>query len=92
LCGGHVLMELAAAYEETTHAPGEAPRREGFLLCLVGRWASSGGSHVGSASKMTATFSGAVYLLEGVVMVYSHSNQLQGCVGYAVVAGSSLLR
>ena len=87
-----MLTELAAAYEESTHAPGEAPRKEGFLLCLVGRWASSGGSHARSASKTTATLSDAVYLLEGIVMVYSHFNQLQGCVGYAVVAGSSLLR
>ena len=85
-CGGRVLTESAAADAKAAHAPGEAPQREGSLLRLVARWASSGESRVGSAGKTTATPSGAVYLLEGVVMVFSHSGQLQGCVGNAVAA------
>jgi hypothetical protein len=73
------------ADEQVAHGPGETPQREGSLLRSFGWWASTGESHVGSDGKTTATPLGAVYLLGGVVMVPSHSGQLQGCVGYAVV-------
>jgi hypothetical protein len=42
-------------------------------------WASIGESHVGSADK-TVTPSVGVSLLGGVVMVFSHSGQLQGAL------------
>jgi hypothetical protein len=49
-------------------------------------WASTSESHVGSAGKMTVTPSGVVFLLGGIVMVFSYSGRLQRCVGCAVVA------
>jgi hypothetical protein len=39
-------------------------------------WASIGKSHVGSAGKTTTTPSGVVFLLGGIVMVFSHCDQL----------------
>jgi hypothetical protein len=74
------------ANEEATHGPGETPQRESCLLSSFRSWASTGESHVGSAGKTMATPSDAIYLIGGVVMVSSHSDQLQGCIGYAVVA------
>jgi hypothetical protein len=49
-------------------------------------WASTDESIVGSASKVTVTPSGAVFLLGGIVMVFFHSGRLQRCVGCAMVA------
>jgi hypothetical protein len=72
--------------EEAAYGPGEAPQREGYLLNSFERWASTGESHVSSASKTAMIPSDAVYLLGGVVMVSFYSGQLQGCVSYTVVA------
>ena len=58
----------------------------GSLFSSVGRWTGTVESHVGSSGKTTATPSGAVYLLGGVVTVSSHSGQLRGCVRNTVVA------
>ena len=56
----------------------------GLSASSFGRWASTGESYVGSAGKTTAASKGVVYLFGGIVMVSSHSDQLYGCVSYAV--------